>query len=137
MNNLTNSVASIAYGARFAAGTYIGMDIEEKISPGLVSVRITTKKDPGELLQYLRSHNYGVTSLYGEGGNGKVKMVFTIIKRQDPPHVVGIIKQFHPNALYSVDDVNSLGDGIFQEMRLPGAVVFSWMDSLRFYRKGN
>jgi uncharacterized protein YebE (UPF0316 family) len=136
MNNLTNFVAYIAYGAGFAAGTYIGMVIEEKISLGLVSVRIITKKDPGELIQYLRLNNYGVTSLDGEGGTGKVKMVFTIIKRQDLPHVVEIIKQFHPNAFYSVDDVKSVGEGIFPENRLPGGGVFSWVDSLRFYRKG-
>jgi uncharacterized protein YebE (UPF0316 family) len=135
MNNLTNFVAYIAYGAGFAAGTYIGMVIEEKISLGLVSVRIITKKDPGELIQYL-IHNYGVTSLDGEGGTGKVKMVFTIIKRQDLPHVVEIIKQFHPNAFYSVDDVKSVGEGIFPENHLPGGGVFSWLDSLRFYRKG-
>ena len=30
MNNLTNIVAYIAYGAGFAAGTYIGMAIEER-----------------------------------------------------------------------------------------------------------
>jgi uncharacterized protein YebE (UPF0316 family) len=136
MNNLTNFVAYIAYGAGFAAGTYIGMVIEEKISLGLVSVRVITKKDPGELIQYLRLNNYGVTSLDGEGGTGKVKMVFTIIKRQDLPHVVEIIKQFHPNAFYSVDDVKSVGEGIFPENRLPGGGVFSWLDSLRFYRKG-
>jgi uncharacterized protein YebE (UPF0316 family) len=136
MNNLTNFVAYIAYGAGFAAGTYIGMVIEEKISLGLVSVRIITKKDPRELIQYLRLNNYGVTSLDGEGGTGKVKMVFTIIKRQDLPHVVEIIKQFHPNAFYSVDDVKSVGEGIFPENRLPGGGVFSWLDSLRFYRKG-
>jgi uncharacterized protein YebE (UPF0316 family) len=136
MNNLTNFIAYIAYGAGFAAGTYIGMVIEEKISLGLVSVRIITKKDPQELIQYLRSHNYGVTSLDGEGGTGKVKMVFTIIKRQDLPHVVGIIKQFHPNAFYSVDDVKSVGEGVFPENRLPRGGVFSWLDSLRFYRKG-
>jgi len=136
MNNLTNFVAYIAYGAGFAAGTYIGMVIEEKISLGLVSVRIITKKDPRELIQYLRLNNYGVTSLDGEGGTGKVKMVFTIIKRQDLLHVVEIIKQFHPNAFYSVDDVKSVGEGIFPENRLPGGGVFSWLDSLRFYRKG-
>jgi len=81
MNNLTNFVAYIAYGAGFASGTFIGMLIEEKISIGLVSVRIITKEDPAELLQYLRAQNYGVTSIDGEGGSGRVKMVFTIIKR--------------------------------------------------------
>jgi uncharacterized protein YebE (UPF0316 family) len=136
MNNLTNVVAYIAYGAGFASGTFIGMLIEEKISLGLTSVRIITKKDPAELIQYLRSHNYGVTSIDGEGATGRVKMVYTIIKRQDLVYVVSIIKQFHPNAFYSVDEVKSVSEGVFPERRVRGAGVFSWIDSLRFYRKG-
>jgi uncharacterized protein YebE (UPF0316 family) len=134
MNNLTNFVAYIAYGAGFALGTFIGMLIEEKISIGLVSVRIITKEDPAELLQYIRAHNYGVTSIDGEGSTGRVKMVFTIIKRQDLSHVVGIIKKFHPNAFYSVEEVKSVAEGVFPERRSRGG--FSWLDSLRFYRKG-
>ena len=134
MNNLTNFVAYIAYGAGFALGTFIGMLIVEMISIGLVSVRIITKEDPAELLQYIRAHNYGVTSIDGEGSTGRVKMVFTIIKRQDLSHVVGIIKKFHPNAFYSVEEVKSVAEGVFPERRSRG--VFSWLDSLRFYRKG-
>jgi uncharacterized protein YebE (UPF0316 family) len=136
MNNLTNFVAYGAYGAGFAAGTFIGMLIEEKISLGLTSVRIITKKDPTELIDYLRSQNYGVTSIDGTGGTGKVKMVFTIIKRQDLQHVVGIIKQFNPNAFYSIEEVKSIAEGVFPEKHPRGFGVFSWIDSLRFYRKG-
>jgi len=134
MNNLTNVVSYVAYGAGFATGTYIGMYIEEKISLGLTSVRIITKEDPQELMQYLRSHNYGVTSVDGEGATGRVKMVFTIIRRQDLAHVVGIIQQFHPNAFYSVEEVKSVAEGVFPDK--PSRGVFSWIDSLRFYRKG-
>ena len=46
MNNLTNIVAYIAYGAGSASGTFISMLIEEKISLGLTSVRIITKGVP-------------------------------------------------------------------------------------------
>ena len=134
MNNLTNAISYIAYGAGFAAGTYIGMYIEEKISLGLTSVRIITKEDPMELMQYLRSHNYGVTSVDGEGATGRVKMVFTIIRRQDLAHVVCTIQQFHPNAFYSVEEVKSVAEGVFPDK--PSRGVFSWIDSLRFYRKG-
>ncbi|MFA5267323.1 MAG: DUF2179 domain-containing protein [Methanoregula sp.] len=134
MNNLTNIVSYIAYGAGFATGTFIGMYIEEKISLGLTSVRIITKKDPLELIQYLRSHNYGVTSVDGEGGTGRVKMIFTIIRRQDLTQVVSIIKEFHPNAFYSVEEVKSVAEGVFPDK--PSRGVFSWIDSLRFYRKG-
>ena len=133
MNNLTNIIAYIAYGAGFAAGTYIGMAIEEKISLGLTSVRVITREDPADLIRYLRTHDYGVTSIDGEGATGKVKMVFTIIKRQDLPLVIGIIKQFNPTAFYSVEEVKSVAEGVFPER--PARGVFSWMDSLRFYRK--
>jgi uncharacterized protein YebE (UPF0316 family) len=134
MNNLTNVVCYIAYGAGFATGTIVGMAIEEKLSLGLTSVRIITKEDPAELVQFLRSHNYGVTSIDAEGGTGRVKMVFTIIKRQDLQHVVGIIKDFNPNAFYSVEEVKSVAEGVFPERN--SHRVIRWIDSLSSGPKG-
>ena len=134
MNNLTNAVCYIAYGAGFAAGTFIGMAIEERLSLGLTSVRIITKEDPTELMKFLRTHNYGVTSIDGEGGTGKVKMVFTIIKRQDLTHVIGIIKDFHPNAFYSVEEVKSVTEGVFPARKSHG--FFRWIDSFSYSPKG-
>lgn len=133
MNNLTNVVCYIAYGAGFATGTIVGMAIEERLSLGLASVRIITREDPAGLIQYLRSHNYGVTSVDGEGGRGKVKLVFTIIKRQDLPHVVDIIKKFHPNAFYSVEEVKSVAEGVFPQQR--GNTLFHWIDAIGSRRK--
>lgn len=134
MNNLTNVVCYIAYGAGFATGTFIGMAIEEKLSLGLTSVRIITKDDPAALIQYLRSHDYGVTSINGEGGKGPVKMVFTIIKRKDLVNVVSIVKEYHPKAFYSVEEVKSVAEGVFPERRASG--IFGWIGSLRFRRIG-
>jgi uncharacterized membrane-anchored protein YitT (DUF2179 family) len=85
-------------------------------------------------MQFLRSQNYGVTSIDGEGGTGRVKMVFTIIQRQDLLHVIGIIKQFHPNAFYSVEEVKSVAEGVFPERKLHG--MFSWIDPFWSARKG-
>jgi uncharacterized protein YebE (UPF0316 family) len=134
MNNLTNVVCYLAYGAGFATGTFIGMAIEEKLSLGLTSVRIITKENPTELIKFLRSHDYGVTSIDGEGGSGPVKMVFTIIKRKDLVHVVGIIKEFHPKGFYSVEEVKSVAEGVFPQRRSGG--ILGWVQSLRFYRIG-
>lgn len=133
MNNMTNVVCYIAYGAGFAMGTFVGMAVEEKLSLGLTSVRIITKEDPQELMQYLRANNYGVTSIDGEGGSGRVKMVFTIIKRQDLPHVIGIIKKFHPNAFYSIEEVKSVAEGVFPSRQRGG--VFSWISSFQSDQK--
>ncbi|MGA2122002.1 MAG: DUF2179 domain-containing protein [Methanoregula sp.] len=134
MNNLTNAVCYIAYGAGFATGTFVGMALEEKLSLGLTSVRIITKEDPVELVQFLRLHNYGVTSIDAEGGTGKVKMVFTIIKRQDLKHVVGIIKDFNPNAFYSIEEVKSVAEGVFPERN--SHRISRWIDSLSSGPKG-
>jgi uncharacterized protein YebE (UPF0316 family) len=134
MNNLTNAVCYIAYGAGFATGTFVGMVLEEKLSLGLTSVRIITKDDPAGLVQFLRSHNYGVTSIDAEGGTGKVKMVFTIIKRQDLKHVVGIIKDFNPNAFYSIEEVKSVAEGVFPERN--SHRISRWIDSLSSGPKG-
>jgi uncharacterized protein YebE (UPF0316 family) len=134
MNNLTNAVCYIAYGAGFATGTFVGMVLEEKLSLGLTSVRIITKEDPAGLVQFLRSHNYGVTSIDAEGGTGKVKMVFTIIKRQDLKHVVGIIKDFNPNAFYSIEEVKSVAEGVFPERN--SHRISRWIDSLSSGPKG-
>jgi uncharacterized protein YebE (UPF0316 family) len=129
MNNLTNVVCYIAYGAGFATGTFVGMAIEEKLSLGLTSVRIITKENPAELIQYLRAHDYGITSINGEGGTGPVKMVFTIIKRKDLPHVINTIKTYHPNAFYSIEEVKSVAEGVFPDRSSSG--IFGWIHSLR------
>jgi len=134
MNNVTNVASYIAYGGGFAAGTYIGMLIEEKISLGLTGVRIITNEDPTRLVEYLRSQNYGVTTVDGEGSAGQVKIIFSIIRRQDLPDVVDAIKKFNSGAFYSVEDVKSVSEGVFPEERRRFPIPYS--EALRFFLKG-
>jgi len=134
MNNLTNVASYIAYGGGFATGTFVGMLIEEKISLGLTSVRIITNEDSSGLVLYLRSQNYGVTTIDAEGARGQVKIVFSTIKRQDLPHVLDVIRRYHPNAYYSIEDVKSVSEGVFPEDRHRFPIGYS--EALRFFRKG-
>jgi len=134
MNNLTNAVCYLAYGAGFATGTIIGMAIEERLSLGLATVRIITAEDPSKLIGVLRSHDYGVTVIDGEGGKGKVKVIFTTIKRQDLQHVVGIIKDFNPDAFYSVEDVKAVAEGVFPTHS--SHALLRWADLLNLRPKG-
>jgi len=134
MNNLTNVVCYLAYGAGFATGTIIGMAIEERLSLGLATVRIITAEDPAGLIRVLRSHDYGVTVLDAEGGKGRVKVIFTIIKRQDLQHVVAIIKDFNPDAFYSVEDVKAVAEGVFPSHN--SHALLRWADLLNLRPKG-
>ena len=107
MNNVTNVASYIAYGAGFATGTFVGMAIEEKLSLGTVIVRVITNQEANDLVECLRAHDYGVTVIGAMGSTGPVQVLFMVIKRQDLGRVTGIIRQFQPNAFYSIEDVKS------------------------------
>jgi len=113
MLHLNNPVYSIAYAGGFALGNYVGMIIEEKISIGTVLVRIITKHDAQKLIECLKSAKYGVTTHDAEGINGPVKIIFAVIRRGDLHKIVEHIKQVHPHAFYTVEDVRSVEEAIF------------------------
>ncbi len=112
MKQLDNVMCYIAYGLGFALGNYIGMVIEEKLSIGNVIIRMIPQKDTSLLVNELRSRNMGVTTMDAEGKKGRVKIVFTIIRRKQINEVVTTINQYNPNIFYTIEDVKSVKEGI-------------------------
>ncbi len=115
MKQLDNVMCYIAYGTGFALGNYIGIAIEEKLSIGNVIVRIIPKKATFALVEELRKHDFGVTTMQAEGKNGEVQIVFTIIRRKQINEVVSIINRYNPNAFYSIEDVRAVKEGIIRK----------------------
>ena len=115
MSNITNFVSYIAYGAGYATGTLVGMLIEERLSLGMVIVRVITIQESGLLVQRIRDEGYGVTSIEGEGSTGPVTIIFMTIKRSALSQVVEIINSYQPGAFYTVEDVKSVTEGIFPD----------------------
>jgi uncharacterized protein YebE (UPF0316 family) len=134
MKNLSNPMCYIAYAGGFALGNYVGICIAEKLSLGVVLIRVVTKIDALPLVEHLKAKNYGVTSVDGHGTSGEVKVVFTIVHRREAPSVVESIKKFNPQAFYSIEEVGFVERGIFPDRK-------SWQDSslirlFRPFRKG-
>lgn len=113
MQNITNPISYIAYGAGFACGTFIGMSIEERLSIGLSVIRIITRSDAKDLVDDLRNKNYGVTAIDAEGATGQVKVLFMVAKRQDLKDIIATVKLHQPNAFYTIEDVRSAKEGVF------------------------
>ena len=113
MKNLNNVVCYIAYGGGFALGTFLGIFIEEKLSIGMVLVRIITQRDATELISFLQLKGYGVTRVNAEGAYGDVMILFSIIRRTDLKEVVDVITKLDPKAFYSIEDVRFVSEGIF------------------------
>lgn len=113
MQNLSNPICYIAYAAGFATGNYVGMLWVERLSIGRVMVRIVTQKDSTQLVDALRERNYGCTVVDGEGQQGPVKIIFTIVPRRHLNPVIETIQQFNPQAFYSIEDAGDVQSGIF------------------------
>jgi len=113
MQNLTNVVNYLAYALGFALGSFAGMTIERRLSLGMVVVRVITAKDARKLITFMRGEGYGVTVLNAEGSSGRVNIVFTVIKRTDVETVIEHIKHFNPKAFYTVEDIQSVTEGVF------------------------
>lgn len=118
IQNLTNAYYYIFYACGFATGTFVGILIEEKLSIGTVMIRIITKRDATELIKHLKSEKYGLTTVCAEGMDGPVKIIFTVIRREDIDMVIKCIKKHNPNAFYSIEDVRSVEEAMFPKRRL-------------------
>jgi uncharacterized protein YebE (UPF0316 family) len=134
MKNLSNPVCYVAYAGGFAMGNFAGIWIAERLSIGVVLIRVVTKKDASELLEHLKSGKYGVTSVDGYGSAGQVKIVFTIVPRREVARVADVIKRFNPKAFYSIEEVRLVKEGIFPTRK-------SWRDNgikniFKPFRKG-
>ncbi|MHB8138487.1 MAG: DUF2179 domain-containing protein [Smithellaceae bacterium] len=111
--NLSNPVCYIAYAGGFAMGNFIGIILEEKMAIGTVVIRIITQKNATELIDLLKCDGYGVTFVDAQGALGPVKIIFTIVKRKDVPHVLTIIRKCNPLAFFTIEDVRSVRKGVF------------------------
>jgi len=104
MDGVTDTIVYVAYAAGFAAGNFVGMKLEEKLSIGKVMIRIVAQKDSHKLIDKLKE-KYSITTIDTEGKMGPAKMIILIIDKKQIHNIVKIIKNFNPKAFYSVEDV--------------------------------
>jgi uncharacterized protein YebE (UPF0316 family) len=133
MRDINDISIYIAYAAGFAMGTFVGIWLEEKLSLGTVLVRVVTGRDSTNLIEALSGEGYGITTHAADGAQGPVTIVFTVVKRQDLPHVVGIIKEFNPHAFYSVEDIRHASEGVFPARE--GGILRSYLNPQRYFSK--
>lgn len=113
VRGVNDIVTYLAYAAGFAAGNFVGIYIEDRLAIGTQIVRVILPKDSGKLTANLHQAGYGVTQVDGQGVNGPVKLVYTVVKRKDLPTVIALIHQTHPHAFLSVEDLRSTEEGVF------------------------
>jgi uncharacterized protein YebE (UPF0316 family) len=134
MRNLTNPLCYIAYASGFALGNYIGITLTEKLSLGIVLIRVIVNQNASPLVQALKMKDYGVTCLEGTGAYGSVNIVFTIVPRRQVEQIIQIIKTFNPQAFYSIEEIGRVSEN---KLAVPGTMKTLGSNvSIRPFRKG-
>ncbi|WP_018479150.1 DUF2179 domain-containing protein [Pontibacter roseus] len=131
MQNLGNFASYFAWAAGFATGNFLGLRIEQKLALGQMVVRVITVESADALIERLAGRGYRLTSVDAKGTRGKVNLLFMIVKRKKLKEVVGIIRDYNPNAFYSIEDVRSVSETQIPEEEVERKIAFGKFFPLR------
>jgi uncharacterized protein YebE (UPF0316 family) len=115
MKDLSNIANFLAFAMGFAMGTYVGLVVEEKLSLGMVILRIVTIDESRDAITtYMQSENHGVTCLDARGSRGTVTMILSLVNRSELSRITKGIERINPRAFFSIEDVRYVNEGIFR-----------------------
>lgn len=109
--DLTNVWNLLAYCGGFAAGTFVGTTIEQKLAQGFASVHIVSMTKSLAIVEAIRAAGFGATRSPGEGGRGAVGLIFVVVRRRDIDQVLQIADEIDPKAFVTVDETRTVSRG--------------------------
>jgi uncharacterized protein YebE (UPF0316 family) len=133
MKNLTNPMCYIAYAAGYSTGVFVGITLIDKLSLGVMLVRILTHENAEALIEALKARKFGITSVDGTGAFGPMKIIFTIVPRRTVSDVLAILKTHNPKAFYSIEEVSDVSKDKLTPYKLSDA--FGFVHTLNPFRK--
>ena len=101
----------LGYAAGFAAGTSVGLWLEEKLAIGVATMRIITMRTGAGLANGLRTLGCGVTEFTGRGRQGPVEMLNTVVTRRRIPLVLREAERWDPDAFITIDEPRQIRRG--------------------------
>jgi len=96
-----------AFALGFAAGTLVGMTLEQHLKIGEQVVRIFSTEG-ASLAEQLRNEGYRVTQFVGAGRDGRVDLLFIQVARRNALEVFRLARRFDPACFCVIDDVRAV-----------------------------
>jgi uncharacterized protein YebE (UPF0316 family) len=101
----------LGYAGGFGAGTLVGISIENALAYGLATVRVVSREGGVEIAEALRQRGYGVTEFGGQGRDGRVEILNSVVQRQDLEEIMRIVDRWDPGAFVTVEEPKLLRGG--------------------------
>jgi uncharacterized protein YebE (UPF0316 family) len=110
-SNLGNLWNLGAYSLGFAAGTWVGMLIEERVVTGYATVNVVSMGKSLPIAEAIRAAGFGATRTSGEGTSGTVGLVHAVVNRRDTARIVSLAQQIDPKAFVTVEETRRVSQG--------------------------
>lgn len=107
-----NPAKMIVYALGFAAGSYVGLMIEDKIGLGYSRLEVITTKQEGELLaDKLRELGKAVTITDAKGKDGGKIILSTFVRRKSKGIVLNEIEKLDIKGVVTVSEIQKVYGG--------------------------
>lgn len=107
-----NPAKMIVYALGFAAGSFVGLLIEDKIGLGYSRLEIITNKEEGEVLaSELRKLGKAVTITEAAGKDGEKIILSTFVRRKAKGVVLNKIEQLDIKGVVTVSEIQKVYGG--------------------------
>ena len=104
LQNFGHPAYAVAYAAGFAAGTYLGIALDQRLALGEQLVAVFTRK--GDVMAAtLRSLGYRATEFQGRGRDGEVTVLYIEVPRRHARRLVDDARRVDAGCFYLVHDV--------------------------------
>jgi len=108
----SNWLHLFAYCLGAAAGGWVGMAIESRFITGYMSVSVVSSTQRGhDIAVALREGGFGVTETIGEGLQGPVTMVRSVVMKRDVQSLLKIIRTVDLEAFVAVEEARAIHRG--------------------------
>ncbi len=111
IQNLHSVWHVLGYSGGFASGTAVGLWLEGKLAVGLATVRVISTFEGEAVADALRERGFGVTEFPGYGRQGRVAMMYTVVKRRQIPQVLSVVEGVDADAFISVEEPRTIRRG--------------------------
>jgi uncharacterized protein YebE (UPF0316 family) len=111
--NLTNVLMLVAYCGGFSVGNYVGMVIERRFITSFMTINvISSNREKGyDIAAALRAMGHGVTITMGEGKDGEVTMLRSVVNNREVGKLLEVIRDTHGDAFIAVEEARAVHRG--------------------------
>lgn len=111
VTNLDNHLNLLAYCAGFSVGSWVAMELESRFITSFLIINVMTGFGGHEIALKLRENGFGVTEMDGEGRDGAVTMLRSVIAHRQAQRLMEIVRSVNPDAFIAVEHARTIRGG--------------------------